>query len=125
MWPRPTEGYKYGVSGPFWYGAGATVQIFLFSIAAIELKRKAPRAHTFLEVVRTRYGAPAHIVLMCYSLFFQIFTSVNLLVGGSTVFVAMTGMNSDAACFLFPVGVLIYTLFGGIRATFLTDWVSR
>ncbi|ROW06181.1 hypothetical protein VMCG_04700 [Cytospora schulzeri] len=117
-----TEGYRYGVSGPFWYGAGATIQIFLFAVAAIELKRKAPRAHTFLEVVRTRYGASAHIVLMCYSLFYQIITSVNLLVGGSTIFVAITGMNSDAACFLFPVGVLIYTLFGGIRATFLTDW---
>lgn len=100
------------------------MQIFLFAVAAIELKRKAPRAHTFLEVIRTRYGAPAHIVLMCYSLFYQIITSVNLLVGGSTLFAALTGMSSDAACFLFPVGVLIYTLFGGIRATFLTDWVS-
>lgn len=123
-WQNKTEGYLYGVSGPFWYGAGATVQIFLFAIAAIELKRKAPRAHTFLEVVRTRYGAPAHIVLMCYSFFYQVFTTVNLLVGGSTIFVAITDMNSDAACFLFPLGVLIYTLFGGIRATFLTDWVS-
>lgn len=30
-------------------GAGACVQILLFSVAAIELKRKAPGAHTFLE----------------------------------------------------------------------------
>ena len=30
-------------------GAGACVQILLFSVAAIELKRKAPAAHTFLE----------------------------------------------------------------------------
>ncbi|KAL2689028.1 putative urea active transporter 1 [[Neocosmospora] mangrovei] len=50
-----TEGYRWGVSGPFWYGAGATVQIFMFAVAAIELKRKAPRAHTFLEVVHARY----------------------------------------------------------------------
>lgn len=118
------EGYLCGVSGPFWYGAGATVQIFLFAVAAIELKRKAPRAHTFLEVVRARYGPPAHIVLMCYSLFFQIFNAVNLLVGGSTLFATLTGMNRDAACLLFPIGVLVYTLFGGIKATFLTDWVS-
>lgn len=118
-----TEGYLYGVSGPYWYGAGASVQIFLFAIAAIELKRKAPLAHTFLEVVRARYGPSAHIVLMCYSLFFQIFTSVNLLVGGSTLYATVTGMSADAACFLLPLGVIIYTLFGGIKATFLTDWV--
>lgn len=120
-----TEGYLYGVSGPYWYGAGASVQIFLFAIAAIELKRKAPTAHTFLEVVRARYGPSAHIVLMCYSLFFQVFTSVNLLVGGSTLYATVTGMSADAACFLLPLGVVIYTLFGGIKATFLTDWVGN
>ncbi|KAI0595332.1 Sodium:solute symporter family-domain-containing protein [Biscogniauxia sp. FL1348] len=118
-----TEGYLYGVSGPFWYGAGATVQIFLFAVAAIELKRKAPHAHTFLEVVKTRYGSSAHILLLCYSLFYQIFTSVNLLVGGSTLYSAVTGMSRDAACFLFPIGVIVYTIFGGIKATFITDWV--
>ncbi|KAM0558127.1 hypothetical protein ACHAPJ_005294 [Fusarium lateritium] len=118
-----TEAYLYGVSGPFWYGAGATVQIFLFAVAAIELKRKAPLAHTFLEVVRARYGRLAHVVLMCYSLFFQIFTSVNLLVGGSILFSTLTGMSRDAACFLLPLSVMVYTLFGGIKATFLMDWV--
>lgn len=92
-------------------------------MAAIELKRKAPNCHTFLEVVKLRYGPKAHLLLAFYSLFFQVFTSVNLLVGGSTLFSVVTGMNRDAACFLFPIGVLIYTLFGGIKATFLTDWV--
>lgn len=37
--------YKYGVSGPFWYASGATVQIILFASIAIELKRRAPNAH--------------------------------------------------------------------------------
>lgn len=32
-------------------------------------------------------------------------------------------MPSAAACFLLPVGVVLYTLFGGIKATFLTDYV--
>jgi hypothetical protein len=40
-----TVAYKYGVSGPFWYASGATVQILLFSTLAIELKKKAPNAH--------------------------------------------------------------------------------
>lgn len=38
--------YQYGVSGPFWYASGATAQILLFATLAIELKRKAPNAHT-------------------------------------------------------------------------------
>jgi hypothetical protein len=47
-----------GVSGPFWYAAGATIQIILFATLAIELKRRAPNAHTFLEVVKARYVYP-------------------------------------------------------------------
>ena len=33
------------------YAAGATVQILLFGILAIEVKRKAPTAHTVLEII--------------------------------------------------------------------------
>ncbi|CAN9213510.1 unnamed protein product [Alternaria alternata] len=77
--------FRYGVSGPLWYAAGATVQILLFATVAIELKRRAPHAHTFLEAVRA--------------------------------------LPTAAACFLLPLGVVIYTMFGGIKATFLTDYV--
>lgn len=118
-----TEGYYYGVSGPFWYAAGASVQIMLFSVAAIELKRRAPNAQTFLQVAKVRYGTAVHLIFSFYSFIYQVITTVNLLVGGSAVYATMTGVNRDASCFLFPIGVVIYTLAGGIKATFITDWV--
>ncbi|KAF9883371.1 hypothetical protein FE257_003538 [Aspergillus nanangensis] len=118
-----TYGYRYGVSGPFWYAAGASVQILLFSVAAIELKRKAPNAQTFLQVVKVRYGSAVHLLYTTYSGVYQIITTVNLLVGGSAVFASVTGVNRDAICYLLPVGVVAYTLMGGIKATIITDWV--
>jgi len=42
--------YRYGVSGPFWYASGATVQILLFATIAIELKRRAPNAHVSFKL---------------------------------------------------------------------------
>lgn len=60
--------YRYGVSGPFWYASGATVQILLFATLAIELKKKAPNAHTFLEVIRARYGVYGHLVFTVFGL---------------------------------------------------------
>jgi Na+/proline symporter len=91
-------------------------------VAAIELKRRAPNAQTFLQVAKVRYGTATHLVFSTYCLVYQVITTVNLLVGGSAVFAAMTGVNRDASCFLFPIGVVIYTLMGGIKATFCTDW---
>lgn len=43
-----TVAYQYGVAGPFWYAAGATVQIFVFSVLACKVKMNAPRCHTYL-----------------------------------------------------------------------------
>ncbi|QSZ37623.1 hypothetical protein DSL72_008722 [Monilinia vaccinii-corymbosi] len=115
--------YKYGVSGPFWYASGATVQILLFATIAIELKRRAPNAHTFLEVIKARYGVHAHIVFTVFGLMTNILVTAMLLTGGSAVVSSLTGMPTPAACFLLPLGVVMYTMFGGIKATFLTDWV--
>ena len=46
-----------------------------------------------------------------------------LLTGGSAVVTSLTGVPTAAACYLLPIGVVLYTLFGGIKATFLTDYV--
>lgn len=54
----------------------------------------------------------------------NILVTAMLLTGGSAVVSSLTGMPTPAACFLLPLGVVLYTMFGGIKATFLTDWVS-
>ncbi|CAJ0638370.1 14186_t:CDS:2 [Entrophospora sp. SA101] len=115
--------YRYGVSGPFWYASGATIQVLLFAILAIEVKRKAPNAHTFLEIINVRYGKATHIVFLCFGLITNMIVTAMLLLGGSAVVNALTGVNVFATCFLLPIGVMFYTFFGGIKATFLTDYV--
>ncbi|KAK3311705.1 Sodium:solute symporter family-domain-containing protein [Chaetomium strumarium] len=114
--------YRYGVSGPFWYASGATVQILLFATLAIELKRRAPNAHTYLEIIKARYGTFAHIVFLVFGLATNILVSLMLIVGGSATVNALTGMHTIAAIYLLPVGVVAYTLVGGLKATILTDW---
>jgi hypothetical protein len=34
--------YKFGISGPWWYAAGACVQVLLFAMLAAKLKQNAP-----------------------------------------------------------------------------------
>lgn len=136
-----TVAYEYGVSGPFYYAAGsfslmyirmlkeissanwttgATVQIILFATLAIELKRRAPNAHTFLEAVHARYGTIVHCVFIVFCLMTNILVTAMLLTGGSAVLTALTGVHTAAGCFLLPIGVVLYTIFGGIKATFIT-----
>lgn len=79
---------------------------------ACRLKRRAPNAHTFLEVIKARYGVVTHIVFMVFGLMTNILVTAMLLTGGSAVASSLTGVPTAAACFLLPVGVVLYTMFG-------------
>src|SRR5688572_21693921 len=101
---------------------GATVQVILFATLAIELKRRSPNAHTVLEVIRARYGKFTHIVFTIFCLMTNILVTTMLLAGGSATLNSMTGVPISAACFLMPVGVFLYTMVGGVKATLITDY---
>ena len=88
--------YKYGVSGPFWYASGATIQILLFGILAVEIKRKAPTAHTMLEIIRARWGNATHKVFFVFAITTNIIVCSMLLLGGAAVVNALTGMDTYA-----------------------------
>ncbi|KAL8280892.1 hypothetical protein RQP46_006571 [Phenoliferia psychrophenolica] len=115
--------YRYGVSGPWWYGAGATVQIILFAQNAAKMKSNAPHAHTFLEPIKKRWGTVAHLTFMFFGLGANILVSAMLITGGSAVVTDLTGMSTQAACMLIPLGVILYVIVGGLRATLVADYI--
>ncbi|GAA5898815.1 sodium:solute symporter family protein [Sporobolomyces salmoneus] len=117
------QAFSNGIGGGWFYGAGATVQIFLFSMNSVMIKRNAPRVHTFLEVVRCRWGTAAHLVFLFFSLLTSILVSAMLCVGGSDTVTALTGASTQAVCVLMPLGVACYILVGGLRASFFADYI--
>jgi len=96
--------YKFGVSGPFWYASGATIQVLLFAVLAVEIKRKAPTAHTCLEIVKARWGTVAHITFLVFCILTNLIVTSMLILGGAATTKALTGMNLYAASMLIPVG---------------------
>ncbi|KAJ1455505.1 urea transporter [Pelagophyceae sp. CCMP2097] len=115
--------WQFGVSGPFWYASGATIQILLFGILAIELKRRAPKAHTMPELVLVRWGGAAHKTFIFFTCLTSTIVTSMLLLGGAATMKALTGMNVYWANFLIPWGVIFYTAAGGLKATFLASYI--
>ena len=107
--------WKYGVSGPFWYASGATIQVLLFGILAIEVKRRARTAHTVCEMVLARWGKAAHLTFLFFALLANIIVTSMLLLGGAATVNALTGVDTDLASFLIPWGVILYTAAGGLK----------
>ena len=115
--------WNYGVSGPFWYASGATIQVLLFGILAIEVKRRARTAHTVCEMVLARWGKAAHITFLFFALLANVIVTSMLLLGGAATVNALTGVDTNLASFLIPWGVILYTAAGGLKATFMASYL--
>lgn len=128
MWINETvycslQTYKFGIALPVWWSAGLTFQIALMAVLGVAAKIRIPHAHTSLEIARIRYGRLGHVAFMILCLVLNILGCSNLLFNGSVVLSAMTGMHFVASTLLLPAGVIVYTVLGGIKATFLTDFL--
>ncbi|GAV54274.1 hypothetical protein ZYGR_0AK07770 [Zygosaccharomyces rouxii] len=118
-----TWSYVHGVSGGWLYGVGGTIQVSLFVFLALKIKQHAPTAHTLPETFYIRFGKSGHLLFVFYCAATNIIVSSLLLLGGSQAFSAATGMHTVAASFLLPLNVIVYTALGGLKATFISDWV--
>lgn len=113
---------RLGISGGYWYAAGATIQILLCSIMACQIKLNAPFCSTYLEVLKVRWGRFLHCVFLFFALATNLLVSSQLVVGGAAVANTLTGIPIMAAVWLIPLGVSCYVLVGGMRATLLADY---
>ncbi|CAH1779211.1 unnamed protein product [Owenia fusiformis] len=120
-----TVAVKYGLSGPLWYAASATMQLFIFATVSIQLKTKAPGAKTFLQVIRVRFGAPTHIVFCVFAAITNIIVTMLLLLGGSAVLTSLTiDLSIEMACVILAAVIGSYTLVGGLGATFYVSYFN-
>ena len=101
-----TVAYKYGISGPFWYAAGASIQIILFAVVALELKKRAPSSHTFTEFLYLRLGKFGHKVFLLFALLANSIVVAMLVLGGAVALNALTGIDITIACFIIPLSTL-------------------
>lgn len=110
-------------------------------------KIRVPYAHTSLEIIRQRYGDVGHIVFIIMNLVNNVFGCASMILTGSQLVYGVSGMHFVAACVLIPLGgepapewhlvhkllssaskltpwvVVLYTAVGGLKATFLTDFL--
>lgn len=102
-----------------WYAANGCLQIMLFSLIAIKIKSNTPGAHTFAEIILSKHGKIAHVTYLIMGLSTNLLVGASLVLGGSQIVAALTGMNVYAACFLIPIVVGAYVIVGGLRSTFI------
>ena len=119
-----TVAYQYGIAGPFWYAAGATIPLLFFSILAFKVKKITNGEYTFTQIIDKRLGTSAHKVFVFFALMTNTIVTSMLVLGGAAAVHVLTGIEINIVCIILPIGIIIYTFIGGLRATFLADYVN-
>lgn len=101
----------YGISGPFTWACFGCFQISLFALLAIQIKRTVPGAHTYPEMVLAKHGRAAHVTYLFYGLITNVLVGASLVLGGSQVVAAVSGVNVYAANFIVSVPKQCSSLF--------------
>ncbi|KAG5416961.1 DUR4 [Candida metapsilosis] len=115
------KSYDIGISGSYWYAIGGLMQVSVFSVVSSKIKKNANLVTTFPEMGYFRFGKAGHLSFLWCGFVCNAIVSSCILLGGSAVFSAVTGISQYAALFLIPFGCAIYVSFGGLRATFISD----
>lgn len=116
-----TESYNLGVCGSYYYAIGGLAQVSVFSIIASQVKANANLVTTFPEMGFFRFGTPGHLAFLWCAFVCNSIVSACILLGGSAVVHAVSGVNYYASIWLIPAVCAIYVFLGGLRATFIAD----
>ncbi|KAG1788412.1 uncharacterized protein HD556DRAFT_1245125 [Suillus plorans] len=118
-----TAAYTFGIYHNMWYGAGGSIQVPMSRMVTAKVNMNPSSTHTFLEIVKARFGVVAHIVFTTCAFFLPRVEMVTdaCFSGRCCYCECLTGMNILAAYFLLPIGIVVYVVFGGLRATFMCD----
>lgn len=115
--------YAEGLATAWWFACGGLAEISAFAFLASKVKVNAGGASTFLQVAKVRFGTLGHVTFAVAALASNFVVGSQILVGGSGIVSGLTGINVYAAVWLFPFVITIYVLTGGLRATFIADYL--
>lgn len=115
--------YLEGLAVAWWFATGGLAEIAGFAFLASKVKANAGGASTFLQVAKVRFGTLGHVAFALAALASNFVVGSQIIIGGSGVVSGLTGINVYAAVWLFPFVITIYVLTGGLRATFIADYL--
>ncbi|WP_279394973.1 sodium:solute symporter family protein [Rhodococcus sp. ARC_M6] len=124
LYASATSGYTYGISGPIHYGLwGALMILFIYPFGQ-RIRKVAPKAHTLAEVMYARHGRSSQLMLAGSNIVGSVISLMSNFLAGGLLISLLSPFNFIQGVFIVALGVLLYTLWSGFRASVLTDFVQ-
>ena len=124
LFAAPEAGAGFGVAAVIGYAIGEAVPMYVYSRVGPRIRSLIPSGHSLTEYARARYGTTMYaFVVVVSGLYMFVFVAAELTgIAGALAFVADVPQWQTAT--LVGGFVLLYTGYGGLRASIFTDTVQ-
>ena len=110
-----------GIGAVIGYALGAAFPLFILIYLGNKFRNSYPKCRTLIEVIRLRYGKSLFKLILLLSIFYMTIFLIAEVTAVSLLINYISGTDLWVTAFIIIISSLIYTLYGGLRASIFTD----
>ena len=110
-----------GLGAVIGYALGTAFPLFILIFLAKKIRRFYPNCRTLIEIVRLKYGKNLYKLILVLSIFYMTIFLIAEVTAVSMLVNFISGTSLWITALIIIITSLIYTLYGGLRASIFTD----
>ena len=110
-----------GIGAVIGYALGTAFPLFILIYLGTQFREKYPKGKTLIEVIRFKYGPNLFKLTLVLSIFYMTIFLIAEVTAVSMLINYISGTDLWITAFIVIISSLIYTLYGGLRASIFTD----
>ena len=110
-----------GIGAVIGYALGTAFPLFILIYLGQKFRKLYPKAKTLIEVIRLRFGKKLFKLILFLSIFYMSIFLIAEVTAVSILINYISGVDLWITALIVIVSSLIYTLYGGLRASIFTD----
>jgi len=124
LFTLPTTAAYYGIYGLVAYVIACVVPLILLIFIGPAIRKKCPNGVTITEFIKERYGRLCHACVGVMVVFYMSITYISELTALGSTMTATYGLNSIVPICMTALVTTLYTAYGGLPTSMLTDRVQ-
>jgi len=110
-----------GIGAVIGYALGTAFPLFILIYLGKKFRKSYPKRKTLIEVIRLRFGSKLFKLILFLSIFYMTIFLIAEVTAVSILVNYISGTDLWITALIVIVSSLIYTLYGGLRASIFTD----
>ena len=110
-----------GIGAVIGYALGTAFPLFILIYLGKKFRTSYPKGKTLIEVIRIRFGSKLFKLILFLSIFYMTIFLIAEVTAVSILIKYISGTDLWITALIVIVSSLVYTLYGGLRASIFTD----